>query len=181
LTSSAICKTIVLDERKEKLRLKKLLIIVSVIVALALFLGIVDFFLISPNSATKISLRSSGENEILLKISYFLASGGYSVSNVSIDDGEYTGDGVGKYDGALGKYRISVSFGDVDPTIALLAKWRDNTVKINGVELKTKIVFPQTHGFLIYIGSDTPICVDNDYTSLINGMSGTLSIPICIN
>lgn len=160
------------------------IIIICIVTSLALLLGAVYVgwvVSLDDGTITKISAKSGGDDTILLKFKYSSATGGYSVSNVSIDDGEYTGDGVRKYDGALGKYRISVSFGDVDPTIALLAKWKDNTVKINGVELKTKIVFPQTHGFLIYIGSDTPICVDNDYTAWINGMSGTLSIPICIN
>lgn len=68
---------------------------------------------------THISVRKAGSDRMEFCIRYLLPTGGYSVREVPTDEGEYVGDGMVAYDGTLGKYRILISFGDVEPSTAL--------------------------------------------------------------
>ena len=88
---------------------------------------------------TKISARSKGSDEILLKLNYLLPSGGYSVCNVDENDGEYIGDGEIEYDGSMGKYRIMVKFGDVGMSYKTLTEFlAHDSLKELPIEIKAK-------------------------------------------
>ena len=142
-------------------------IIICIVTSLALLLGAVYVgWVVSLGDATitKISAKSGGDDTILLKFKYSSATGGYSARNVPIDEGEYIGDGMRKYDGSLGKYRIIVEFGDIHLSFACRSKLmlKGNTIKVKGVTLKIKLACPSDHGVVIYFGSDTPISVDDE-------------------
>lgn len=93
----------------------------------------------------------------------FMRKSGFSVRTINKDEGEYIGDGMVEYDGALGEYRMLIMFGDMEPTEAFRKRYPagetfvlENIPKAFNGNLKFKIVYPQDHGFAIYIGSDKP-------------------------
>jgi hypothetical protein len=162
------------------------IIIICIVTSLALLLGAVYVgwvVSLGDGTITKISAKSGGDDTILLKFKYSSATGGYSARNVLIDEGEYTGDGMRKYDGSLGKYRIIVEFGDIHLSSACRSKLmlKGNTIKVNGVTLKIKLAYPSDHGVVIYFGSDAPISVEEGIGASLNGLGGTVSVPIKIN
>ena len=100
-----------------------------------------------------------------LELDYLLMEkSGYTVRAVPQSEGEYTGSGIGEYDGALGPYRILISFGDTEPSEGFRQKYPAGEVialenlpeHFLGSYLKFKVVSPQDHGFAIYVGSDRP-------------------------
>ena len=163
------------------------IIIICIVTSLALLLGAIYVgWVVSlgdDGTITKISAKSGGDDTILLKFKYLSATGGYSARNVPIDEGEYIGDGMRKYDGSLGKYRIIVEFGDIHLSSACRSKLmlKGNTIKVEGVTLKIKSACPSDHGVVIYFGSDTPISVEEVIGASLNGLGGTVSVPIKIN
>ena len=118
-------------------RSKKLFIICAIVLSVAIVLNgiasVVDSFLLGNGTVTSISVRRKGSDEIVIKIDYILATGGYSVREVPLDEGEYIGDGMIDYDGSLGKYRIIVDFGDISLSTRNSLKFRisDNTLKLS--------------------------------------------------
>ncbi len=137
---------------------------------------------------TDISVKKKNAHELDLGLSYAFPTGGYSVSNLSDDDGEYSGDGKGEYDGALGKYRIMVRFGDVRPSKKLRGKLLGVDYMVRGyfelnnanITLRGRIRYPDAdHGFVLYLGSDTPISVREESGEL-NKVGGTLKIPVTL-
>ena len=94
--------------------MKKITIIILVSIVL---IGIICFAFLSSvlqyntGVATKITAKASDEDNLELKITYFLPMGGYSFREVAEDEGEYCGDGIKDYDGSLGKHRIIIEFG----------------------------------------------------------------------
>ncbi len=133
-------------------------------------------------TVTKITAETVGENKIEINIAYKFPMGGYSVRNVPMDEGEYSGDGMGDYDGALGKYRIMIRFGDLELADEIKRQLNAyNVIENSQVELRTKIVHPEDHGFVLYIGSDTPIVAENPNSWDLSGVFGEISIPIALN
>ena len=129
---------------------------------------------------TGISVDTRNKTEMELKIIYFLAMGGYSVRSVAEDEGEYCGDGIKDYDGSIGKYRILIEFGDVEPHTLLVKRLTDEDgLKLgNGnVQLKSKIAYHSDHGFVLYIGSDQPVYVEDIEGNDLNGLCGVIRIP----
>ena len=132
----------------------------------------------------KISAKSVDTDTVELKIKYSYPTGGYSIRCVSEDEGEYCGDGIIDYDGSLGKYRILVEFGDTEPS----KEWKKTYPAGETVELETspikirlKYVYPEDHGFALYLGFDTPVSVDPvDYGKL-KTFGGSLKIPINVS
>ena len=128
---------------------------------------------------TKISIKEK-DDRTELRINYLLASGGYSVRNVADDEGEYTGDGVSDYDGALGEYRILISFGDV----ALKDSYRDKMDEKGIIRLsrdmRARVAYPSDHGFVLYVGSDKPISVETTSSERLNPVIGRLKISILL-
>ena len=159
-------------------------IILSFIIIIGIICAALTFYFSMHNTGviTKLTAKSSDEN-IKLKITYFLPIGRYSVREVAIDEGEYCGDGINEYDGSLGKYRIMIKFGDIEPHKALLKRVNENSnieIAHTSNSLNAKIVFPSDHGCVIYIGSDIPIHVENSNDNDLSGLFGAIKIPIII-
>ena len=127
---------------------------------------------------TNISLKAKNSDEIELKIKYVLPSGGYSVREVSEDEGEYIGDGMIDYDGAIGKYRIMIDFGDVDLAKSFAAKMDENGVISLTKDIRASVAKPSDHGFVLYIGSNTPMNVETVEKGELDLIGGTIRIPI---
>lgn len=168
-------------------KIRRLLIILASILLTVAILSNVGLLLVDTfgyhhtgGVVTRISARSRGDGAFLLKIKYVTSTGGYSVREVPEDEGEYCGDGMHDYNGSLGKYRILISFGDAEPSMLQVAKFiiaEEPNLNGAGVPLKMKIASPSDHGFVLYIGSDTPLHVQETKGEL-NALGGTLRIPV---
>ena len=154
-------------------------IVLVLLVASIIFVH--DIFQYNTGVITAISLVKSGHDTLELRLTYFLPMGGYSVREVPQDEGEYIGDGMIDYDGSLGKYRIIVEFGDMEPHISFgLRRAKDGSFLLNNsvIPLKAKIAHPGDHGFVLYIGSDTPLHVEETGPIRLDGFCGVICIPI---
>lgn len=171
---------------------KKLMIIICFVAVIFAVIAAVGFALSVASDdlggVTDISVKKKNAHELELEFSYAFPTGGYSVSNLNDDDGEYSGDGKREYDGSLGKYRIMVRFGDVRPSKKLKGKLlgADYLVrgyfelKSGGITMRGRIRYPSAdHGFVLYLGSDTPISVSEESGEL-NKAGGTLKIPVTL-
>ena len=169
--------------RKKK---RQLIVFCSIALAVALLFNLIafyfDFFYLhkSGGVVTNISARAKGSDEIVLKLSYMLPSGGYSVKNVAVDEGIYVGgDGGIDYDSPIGKYKICIDFGDVELSSLCKLRLRSNeTINTGSVKLKTSTANPSDHGIILYIGSDTPISVEEVVNGDLNPLGGTLKITL---
>lgn len=126
----------------------------------------------------KVDKVSSGEYKLCLD--YIFGVGGYVVRDASTDEEEYIGDGQVSYDGSLGKYRVMIQFGDMELSESLAKKYKNGnivTLKRGSVLLRAKCAFPADHGFVLYLGSDTPISVEASHGTL-DDIGGTIEIPI---
>ncbi len=127
-----------------------------------------------------IRVENVSPDEIKLKLDYNFGTGGYSVHNVSEDEGEYIGDGMIPYDGSLGKYRIMIKFGDIDMTESLMITFPVGEVvelENSPIRLLASRAVPSDHGFVLYIGYDSPITV-TEMSGDLNILGGTVEIPI---
>ncbi|MBQ7939037.1 MAG: hypothetical protein IJ281_01490 [Clostridia bacterium] len=153
--------------------------IVLAVVLLAAFC--VDIFSYNTGVVTGISAVETGEGEWELNLTYFLPMGGYSVRTVPADEGVYIGDGMVEYNGDLGTYRILITFGDMEPHRSFSAKKNEDgiiTIQNGSGVWKAKIAHPSDHGFVLYIGSDTPICAESKSESELDALGGVIRIPI---
>lgn len=153
--------------------------IVLAVVLLAAFC--VDIFSYNTGVVTGISAVETGEGEWELNLTYFLPMGGYSVRTVPADEGVYIGDGMVEYNGDLGTYRILITFGDMEPHRSFSAKKNEDgiiTIQNGSGVWKAKIAHPSDHGFVLYIGSDTPICATHTENKELSGFCGMVRIPI---
>lgn len=171
---------------KRSTKKKKILLWCGILLATAILFNITilcyDVFSHSGGVVTKISAKATGNSTITLKLNYALPSGGYSVRNVSPSEGEYTGDGMIDYGGSLGKYRVIIEFGDAEPSAALSKKLApDQALKTSSANLQIKIAHPSDHGFVLYIGSDTPISVEPIENGHLKSTFGVIKIPIKLN
>jgi hypothetical protein len=170
---------------KSRFNCKRLIVICSIVLAVAIVIGagafVLDIFRYNTGVVRNISVKTKGTDEVELKMTYFLSMGGYSVREVPLDEGEYISDGMIDYNGGLGKYRIMVEFGDMSPHTSFIKRMsEDGIFEINHatVSFKAKIACPSDHGFVLYIGSDTPISVENISDNELNSFRGTIRIPI---
>ena len=175
-------KEVKMAHRKKK---RQLIVFCSIALAVALLFNLIafyfDFFYLHKSGVvTNISARAKGSDEIVLKLSYMLPSGGYSVKNVAVDEGIYVGgDGGIDYDSPIGKYKICINFGDVELSSLCRLRLRSNeTIKAGSVKLKTSTANPSDHGIMLYIGSDTPISVEEVVNGDLNPLGGTLKITL---
>lgn len=129
---------------------------------------------------TQISLSQKSEDTMLLRIKYLLPTGGYSIRAVPEDEGEYIGDGMIDYNGAIGKYRIMVNFGDVELAEFFAEKKDENGVFVLADGIQAKTARPADHGFVLYIGSDKPISVEPVEHGTLNTLGGIIKIPIAV-
>ena len=110
---------------------KALLIGVGLVLMVAIIasISIVPYALkYNQGVVTRISLNQKNEDTMVLRITYLLPSGAYSIRTVPEDEGEYVGDGMMDYDGSLGKYRIMVDFGEVELAESFVKKWTKTVV-----------------------------------------------------
>ena len=141
----------------------------------------VDIFSYNTGVVTGISAVETGEGEWELNLTYFLPMGGYSVRTVPADEGEYIGDGMVEYNRDLGTYRILITFGDMEPHRSFSAKKNEDgiiTIQNGSGVWKAKIAHPSDHGFVLYIGSDTPICAESRLESELDALGGVIRVPI---
>ena len=131
-----------------------------------------------------ISVRGNGKQSVDVLLDYSNLWGGYSVEMVPFDAQEYGADGMTPYDGALGKYRVMISFGDTNPAESLTDKFRNGqiyeleTPEHFGGSLKARIAHPQGHGFVLYIGSDVPFTVEAESKRGLDKLFGQVKIEI---
>lgn len=171
---------------KQRKTIKIIIIVSCIILAVAVFLnlGILWYDISNSNVGvvTNISTIMKSTDEVELRINYINPMGGYSVREVPEDEGEYIGDGMIDYDGSLGKYRIIIKFGDIDYSTMLRLRTAINnktTLTYFPTKLQARIACPSDHGFVLYIGSDTPIYVETVSGDL-NFPKGTIKIPITV-
>ena len=164
---------------------KKRIILCCTAVALVLLVAsivfVYDIFQYNTGVITAISPVQLGHDTLDLRLTYFLPMGGYSGREVPQDEGEYAADTTIDYDGSLGKYRIIVEFGDMEPHISFgLRRAKDGSFLLNNsvLPLKAKIAHPGDHGFVLYIGSDTPLHVEETGPIRLDGFCGVICIPI---
>jgi len=174
-----------MENSKIRLKYKILISICSTVLAIAAvtctLIFLFDVFRYNTGVVRSISLKANDSALVEAKITYFLSMGGYSVREVAPDEGEYIGDGMIDYNGDLGKYRVLVTFGDMLPHRSLAEQIsRDGTLAVQhtNTSFKVKIAFPSDHGFILYIGSDTPIRTENVSDTTLNPIYGTIRIPI---
>ena len=151
------------------------------VVLLAAFAA--DIFSYNTGVVAGISAVETGEGEWELNLTYFLSMGGYSVRTVPAEEGEYIGDGMVEYNGDLGTYRILITFGDMEPHRSFSAKKNEDgiiTIQNGSGVWKAKIARPSDHGFVLYIGSDEPICAENRTERELHALGGVIRIPICL-
>jgi hypothetical protein len=132
---------------------------------------------------TKITAKAQGSDELNLEITYFLPMGKYSVRGVAEGEGEIYGDGIKDYDGSLGKHRIIIEFGDVEPHESFAKRTNEDgifEIKNTGSSLKAKIAHPSDHGFVLYVGSDEQIHVESSSGNKLNDICGVIKIPIIV-
>ena len=172
-------------KKSRKLGRKRWAALIAAVLVVAV--GMSSFCLVSFESessfgaVTHISAKKKSNSEMELEIAYTWPTGGYSVRNVPEDEGEYVGDGMKDYDGSLGKYRIIIKFGDIEPSMALALQLSINEIiKESPVTLRARIAHPSDHGFVLYIGSDTPISVETVNRGKLKPYGGTIKIPITI-
>ncbi|MBE6620924.1 MAG: hypothetical protein E7625_06155 [Ruminococcaceae bacterium] len=129
---------------------------------------------------TRISLNQKNEDTMVLRITYLLPLGAYSIRTVPEDEGEYIGDGMIDYDGAIGKYRIMVKFGDLELADSFAKKKDENGIFMLADGVWAKTARPSDSGFVLYIGSDKPISVEPVELGTLNAFGGTIKIPISV-
>ena len=162
---------------------KALLIGIGLVLIVAIFLSVSIVSCILKYNlgvVTQISLSQKNEDTMILRISYLLPSGAYSIRTVSEDEGEYIGDGMIDYNGAIGKYRIMVNFGDVELAKSFANKMDENNVFVLEDGVWAKTVYPSDHGFVLYIGSDKPISVESVENGSLNALGGTIKISVAV-
>ncbi len=127
-----------------------------------------------------IRVENVSPDEIKLELDYTFGTGGYTVRNVGEDEGEYIGDGMIPYDGSLGKYRVMITFGDIDMTESLMKTFPvGEVVELENapIRLLGKRACPSDHGFALYIGYDSPITADTAHGTL-ESVGGTIEISV---
>ena len=129
---------------------------------------------------TRISLNQKNEDTMVLRITYLLPSGAYSIRTVPEDEGEYIGDGMIDYDGSLGKYRIMVNFGELELADSFAKKKDENGIFMLADGVWAKAARPSDSGFVLYIGSNKPISVEPVEFGTLNAFGGTIKIPISV-
>lgn len=161
---------------------KKTVVILCVVVSLLVvsICAAVYFTTYSLGAITKISVHNNQSGTYVLQMRYLFASGGYSVRNVAEDEGEYIGDGMIDYNGAIGRYRILIEFGDVDLTDSILKQRDENGIIQLTDEICATVAYPSDHGFALYVGCDKPMRVEAIEGVQLNPLGGTIKIPISI-
>ena len=162
--------------RKRRKLWETILCIALVFAVLIAMKGFVSCY--SHGAVTGVTASRQGDKKIELRISYVLPTGGYSVRMAEQGEGKYTGDGMIPYDGSLGAHRIFISFGEVAPSAGLLMRKDLNGIIHLSNGLRACIASPSDHGFVLTVGSDEPISVEEIRNGELNAVGGTLRITV---
>ncbi len=159
-----------------------------VIVALVTSLVVAVCFLTNPIPINKdhigvqsISIAKRNADVFELRIKYSYPSGSYVVRSVPEKEGEYCGDGMVDYDGSLGKFRMMIAFPDTDTSKTFAEKYPPGEVvelENAPIRIRLKCVSPSDHGFVLYVGFDENVYVDEVDGKKLNELGGTIKIPI---
>ena len=171
-------------EARKSIKKKKICILISIVLVVAIVVTAVWFVSYiakyEPVTVTHISIKRRSADVMELRIRYSFPTGGYSARVVPEDEGEYCGDGMSNYDGALGKYRIMIDFGDVELSDLFVEKMDENGVIKITEDIRARVASPSDHGFVLYIGSDKPISVEPVEHGTMNALGGTIKISIAV-
>ena len=154
---------------------------VIIIFAVLLAIMVVDLLQYGNGVIPTITVAKKSDDALELQMTYVLPAGGYSVYNVAADEVEHTSNGSVDYDGSLGQYRIMIQFGDTEPHLFFVKGLFKNEIyelKKGDVTLKMRIAHPDDHGFVLYIGSDSPIHIEEIESTKLDGILGMIKIPI---
>jgi hypothetical protein len=134
--------------------------------------------------------RDAGINDVLLErvdpdrlelcVDYSYCYGGYSVRVVPENEGMYIGDGMIDYDGSIGEYRIMLEFSDVEPSTDFRKELTSPRLEDSPIPVKTYVAHPSDHGFVLYLGFDEPIYVDETKGRFTNPFRGSITIPVSL-
>lgn len=171
-------------EARQSIKKKNIYILISIVLVVAIVVTAVWFVSYitkyEPGTVTHISIKQRSTDVMELRIRYSFPTGGYSARVVPEDEGEYCGDGMSNYDGALGKYRIMIDFGDVELPDSFVEKIDENGVIKITEDIRARVASPSDHGFVLYIGSDDPISIESVTNGKLNFFGGTIIIPITV-
>lgn len=131
-----------------------------------------------------ISITQQDSQRLILNIDYWGLQG-YRVETVAQNTGEYCGDGMIDYDGALGLYRIMIKFYDTDPGTTLAQRYpageacelKNVPPELTG-KFRIKRVHPSDHGFVLYLGSDIPFETQAQTESNLGFLPGTVHVEL---
>jgi len=131
-----------------------------------------------------VELTEKSPGDITLRIAYGDLHS-YSVETVEEAAGEYSGDGMIPYDGALGKYRILIRLGDATAGEGYSRAFRKkypvgqlHSLPGTSEALRMKLACPDDSTLVMYIGADVPLSVVPTDTVLLEAFRGTILINI---
>jgi dTDP-4-dehydrorhamnose 3,5-epimerase-like enzyme len=132
----------------------------------------------------EIKVVENSSKELVLIIDYIDVRG-YSVRTIYEDEMEYSGERLVEYDGSLGKHRIEITFYESSAS-ARFAKqyplWNAHELKEVPADLRVKLkckgVYSPDHAFVLYIGSDEPISINEQDFTRLNRPIGSIELMI---
>ncbi len=156
-----------------------------IVVAVIVCLVVAVCFLTDPVNNSGIDVRIITLDDVIgilkVEVSYSAPEGKYSVLYVPEDEGEYCGDGMVDYDGALGQYRIMIQFFDTEPSKSLAKKCpAGEVVELENapIPVKVKRVHPQDHGFVLYLGFDDPVYLNEINEDELSWFGGKIAFRV---
>ena len=109
----------------------------------------------------------------------------YSVEMIEVGEQWVTGEFTDPYEGEFGKYLMTVQFHDAEPSMEFMKQYpalTDHTLRIPRVgpdyELTMHIIGNADHGYDVYIGSDEPFWVEEQYSVRSSRLIGTVSVEL---
>lgn len=162
--------------------MKKTFVIFLTAICILLIAALTVLFFVE-DGVTDISVKTGSADEIVLELKYLFPTGGYSVRQVPETEGENTGNGMTEYDGSLGKYRMLISFGDMDLSEDLMNRFPVGQVVSltdSSASVQVKRVHLNDHGFDLYIGFDSPISIESVSRGEMNPIGGKMQIPVTL-
>ena len=143
--------------------------VIVLVVVIAVYLCTSDYLYKHYRGIQNISVSERASGKITVKVTYSDARG-YSCRVMEENEKHYKGDYLVDYDNSLGKYRVELKFYDVLASKKFLKKypaWEVHDITAGKTPLKMKGVYTPGHGFIIYLGSDTPLQIEQkDFTDI---------------
>ena len=168
----------VLSYKKPAFWIVALAIIVCAIISVCFLTDPVEY------GVRSISITQHDSERLMLNIDYWGLQG-YRVETVAQNAGEYCGDGLIDYDGALGAHRIMITFYDTDPGTTFAQRYpAGEACELKNVppefadKFKIKRVHPSDRGFVLYLGSDVPFETQVQTESDLGSLPGTVLVEL---